>query len=128
MRIPATVVLITASLAGLGCSGEGSDPSQGETISREAFVEAFVELRTAALRNTSMEITLEERDRILADLGLTDEDLLTFAEVRSRDGPLMEGIWEEVDTLLRASRTDEVGEEGEEGDEGGEGEDMRGIR
>ncbi len=85
------------------CNGSGGDDA--ETISREAFVEAYYRLRVEGLQSTEMEIPIRARDRILADLGLSEEDLIRFAEVRGADYQLMQGIWEEVDSLLRANRS-----------------------
>ena len=87
-----------------GCGGAGSGPPAGETISRETFVEAYHRLRTEALRSPDMEIGIQVRDSILAEMGITDGDLLTFAEVWGSDGDFMIGIWEEVDSLLREDR------------------------
>jgi hypothetical protein len=87
-----------------GCTGETSGPSRGDTISREQFIEAYHELRREGLRSPSMEIGLEARDRILENLGLTEEDLLTFAEVWGSDPEVMQGLWEELDSLMRVDR------------------------
>ena len=87
-------------LAGCGDSVEEIDG----VISREEFVQAFSELRVSALRSESGEIAPEERDRILAELNLTPEDLVEFVEVHGRDVPFMQEVWEEVDHNLVTRR------------------------
>ncbi len=47
---------------------------------------------------------MEERDRILAELGLTPEDLIEFVEAHGRDIPFMQEVWEEVDHNLEIRR------------------------
>ena len=73
-------------------------------ITREEFVQAFSELRVSALRAEGGEIALEERDRILAELGLTPEDLMDFVEAHGRDMGYMQEVWEEVDHNLETRR------------------------
>jgi hypothetical protein len=51
-----------------------------------------------------MEISIQARDRILADLGVTEDDLLTFVDVWGSDAEMMVTVWEEVDSLLKAER------------------------
>jgi hypothetical protein len=88
----------------VACSGETSGPSSGETISRQQFIEAYHQLRREGLRSPTMEIGLEARDRILEELGLTEDDLLTFADVWGSNPEVMVSIWEEVDSLMRMDR------------------------
>jgi hypothetical protein len=111
------------------CGGEGSTPGAGDTIDRDRFVEAYYLLRREALRSPLMEISLSARDRILADLELTEQELIHFAEVWGEDGEVMAGIWQEVDSLLTADRLtgrERALEEGEEGDLEGSPIDFRG--
>lgn len=92
-----------ASLA-LGCGSGGTAPGPEDVIPRDTFVKAYFELRVAALRSLETEISVQTRDSILQEMGLTPEDLITFVEVRGEEGQLMRGIWEEVDSLLRVNR------------------------
>jgi len=71
---------------------------------REDFVQAYYQLRVEGLRSPEMEISLEARNRILEDLGVTEDDLLNFAEVWGSDGEVMQEIWQEVDSLMREAR------------------------
>jgi len=86
------------------CRGDGPGPGADEAISRDAFVEAYYQLRSEALQSPDEEISVEARDRILTDLGLTEEDLLGFVEVWGDNGETMQGIWQEVDSLRREDR------------------------
>lgn len=85
-----------------GCGGPG--PGQEDVISRDAFFQAYYDLRMAALRSPGLQISLEGRDSVLNALGLTEEDLLEFTEAWGEDSGMMLGIWEEVDSLMREER------------------------
>lgn len=104
MRISAYFSLGVLVLSAVACTGSESNPRADEAISREAFVEAYRQLRAEALRSPEIEISIQGRDRILADLGLTEEDLLTFVDVWGTNGDFMRGIWEEVDSIMQQER------------------------
>ncbi len=97
-------LLLTLCAAPLlaGC-GDSSEEIEG-VITREQFVQAYSELRVSALRSEGGDIVLEERERILAESGLTPEDLIEFVEAHGRDIPFMQEVWEEVDRNLEARR------------------------
>lgn len=117
MRFVTLLILGFTPFAALACGGATSDSPAPDTISKDQFVEAYFELRKAGLRSRGMEITLDTRDSVLAELGLTEEDLITFAEVWGDDGEVMISVWEEVDSLLVQARTPQ-GEEGGLSEEG----------
>ena len=105
LRILPSVLLPAVLLLGLpGCTSEDPDPRVGATIAREVFVQAYVDLRVAALRSLDQRVSAGARSQILDDLGISEEDLLTFVEVWGEDIDLMKGIWSEVDSILRESR------------------------
>lgn len=90
-----------ALLVAAGCEENGGP----ETISREVFVETYVALRVAELRERRDDgISAEARERVLAEQGVTEEELLTFAEVHGRDVNFMEQVWDEVETRLDEKR------------------------
>lgn len=97
----------------LGCS---STPEEGagreETISRDAFMEAYMELRVVGLSVGGREMTLSIRNQVLDSLGLTPEDLLHFVEVHGTDVDYMRSLWTEVDSLLDLRRRPEAFREG----------------
>ena len=119
MRIPRFFPVVALALVTAACSPSAESPEEAEVISRDTFVEAYYRLRKEGLRSPEMEVTLDGRNRILDEMGLTPEDLLRFAEVRGPDGEFMLSVWQEVDSMLRADRDVRTGdqEEGEEPEE-----------
>ena len=83
-----------------GCGGGDDDP----TIDREVFISAYVELRAEALLNDSGQITGEEREQVLQEHGVTEDDLMAFAEIHGRDVAFMRGVWDEVEERLDLMR------------------------
>lgn len=67
-----------------------------DSISRQEFVNTYVALRTAELRGNSAVITARARDSVLAARGVSEEDLVTFADVHGDDPVYMAGLWGEV--------------------------------
>ena len=89
-------------LAAAGCEEE--QPPAG-TISREVFVETYVALRVAQLQGAIGDpLPAEDRERVLAENGVTEEELLTFAEVRGADVTFMERLWEDVERRFEQIR------------------------
>ena len=89
-------------LAAAGCEEE---QPPAETISREVFVETYVGLRVAQLRGAFGDpLPPEERERVLAENGVTEEELLTFAEVHGADVTFMERLWEDVERRFEEVR------------------------
>jgi hypothetical protein len=97
---------MVASLAfsAASCGRIGSDAGTSEAISRELFVQTYIELRRTALRSPRARISIGARDRILADLGVTEDDLLEFVDVWGTDTEMMLGVWEEVDSIMTEER------------------------
>jgi len=83
-----------------GACAQPEGPESG-SLDRATFVDAWVDLRTAALASPAREISPTERDRILAERGVTQEELLTFAEVHGSDVSYMKEIWDEVALRMR---------------------------
>ncbi len=102
LRRPTLLLTLCAVPLLAGCEDSGEE-IEG-VITREQFVQAFFELRVSALLSEDGKIVLEERARILAELGLTPEDLIEFVEAHGRDLPFMQEVWEEVDHNLEARR------------------------
>ncbi len=90
-----------ALLLAAGCE-EGGAP---ETIGREVFVETYVALRVAELSERADDgISAGARERVLAENGVTEEELLAFAEVHGPDVNFMERVWEDVESRLEEIR------------------------
>ncbi len=108
------ILLLAIFLPPGGCGPAPSAQEEPETISREAFIRTYVALRTAALGSPEGVIRVEDRDRILREMGVREEDLLEFAEVRGEDLAFMAGVWQELDSIMRDLRTDPEGGRGRE--------------
>ncbi|MDX1493464.1 MAG: hypothetical protein R3253_05370 [Longimicrobiales bacterium] len=79
------------------------------TIERETFIQAYVELRVAALDTDSSRIADADRERILNDFGITGDDLLDFVRVHASDLDYMREVWNEVE--LRLDRSPSVADQ-----------------
>ncbi len=125
MRPPRPKLLASAFLLALsaaGCSLDDSRRDSDQVISRETFIEAYVQLRAASVRYPDDQIPLEARDSILQVLDLTPEDLLTFVEAHGNDPGFMYEVWEEVSVRFREVR---IGPGGQPGGEPGQSQGVR---
>ena len=75
------------------------------TISQEAFIETYIALRVVGLRAPQQLISQEDRERILSEQGVTEEELLAFVDVHGQDVERMQDIWNEVESRLEELRT-----------------------
>lgn len=94
--------LAAASLLAVACAEP--TPPGGDPIEREVFIEAYVELRLAALGADDFVVPTQERDEILARHGIDQQRLLRFAEVHGEDVELMNEVWAEVERRLEDRR------------------------
>lgn len=102
--------LVAAGLAVVGgCAAEA--PVKEGVIARDVFIDTYVDLRTTALRAPEAELTDEARAEVLTRHGVTEEDLLAFADAWGGDIEYMRDVWDEVEARLDATRLD-PGEEG----------------
>ena len=73
-------------------------------LSRESFVEVYVALRLAELRSGDVVIPEAVRDSVLAEHGVNEAGLRTFAVAHGRDAAFMEALWTEVqDRVVEAT-------------------------
>lgn len=91
---PICLLLLTAGA--VACGGE----AEPVTIDRATFVDAYVELRSAALRRGLSGVDGPLRDSVLREAGVTEEELLTFAEVHGGDLEFMQEVWTDVSLRL----------------------------
>jgi len=91
---------LTMTVALFGCGGDDDAP----TIDREDFIATYVDLRAEALLNDSRQITDEERTEVLGEHGVTEDDLVAFADVHGRDVTFMRDVWDEVEERLDLMR------------------------
>ncbi len=98
-----------ASAAVVLAAGCGTAPE--EVMTWQHFVDVYVGLRTAELRAADAVITEAKRDSVLAAHGVTEEDLLDFAERYGDNVTFMEGVWSAVENRMveLSSRPDSVG-------------------
>jgi len=101
-----SALLAGACLAMCAC-GDGATEVSEDTIAPERFVEVYVDLRVAALRRTNGQIKPEDRDSILSHYSLSEDDLLTFAEIHGADAIFMRGVWDSVEVVYQRVRTAE---------------------
>ncbi len=78
-------------------------PDEGE-IDRDTFIETQVELELAATETTTEELTQVQRDSILAEQGVTEEELEAFIAVHGADELYMTELWAEVDRRVLEAR------------------------
>ncbi len=95
---------VLALVGGLSCSRDDTSPEALAAIDEELFISTFVDLRVAALSAEGGELDPAERERILADRGVSEEDLLQFVEVHGRDVDFMAGVWSRADSLIAEMR------------------------
>ena len=104
MRNVSFLFLTAFAIAAAGCGDKDTNPRADEAISKELFIEAYVELRREGLRSPMMEISLETRDRVLKEVGVTEEELLKFVDVWGTHGEFMLEVWETIDSLMTQDR------------------------
>jgi hypothetical protein len=96
--------VLLATLSVFACSPSAPGEPENDAISRELFITAYVELRVAAQQAPDQELTLRTRDRVLARVEVSENELLEFVEVHGRDVQFMRRLWEEVDSVLQYRR------------------------
>ena len=93
-RVLSSLFAVLTILGSTGCDG-GTLPLSVD-LDRETFVATYVDLRLAALDSPGGILPDVQRDAILADHDVTQDQLLEFAEVRGRDAAYMTDVWNEV--------------------------------
>ena len=92
---PVRLLGACAVLACLACSGAAED-----TIDRQVFIDAWTELRIAALDTDSQRVAAADRDAILERHGVTAEDLTRFADVHATDLDFMRDVWNDIELRM----------------------------
>ncbi len=94
------VLLPVLAVLAAACD-DGIPRSEREaTIDRDHFITTIVELRAVAVRTPSGRIGEPERERILSEAGVGEDDLRRYVEVHGRNVPHMNEVWAEVQLLL----------------------------
>jgi hypothetical protein len=125
-RFVTLLAIGAAALSAPACDGDDSLEGGGETLSRAQFIETYVQLRIAGLHIRGTELPLDRQKEVLDSLGVTEDQMLAFVEYWGSDGDVMEGIWQEVDSLIQQVRLSQgeeleadLEEAGPKGDEDG---------
>ena len=95
---------LAVALLLMACQSDSAAPTQ-ETLERDVFIDTYVELRMHSLNAPNQLISNEDRDRILAQRGITADDLIEFAEIHGADVVFMREVWNEVEERLEDLRT-----------------------
>lgn len=100
-RAPA---LLLAGLLAAGC-GTPDDPADvpppADGVDEDTFVAVFVELRRAAASAPTDQAFARDRDRILAERGVTEPHLERFIDDHAEDVQYLSEVWDRIDRTLR---------------------------
>ena len=89
---PAATALALAAACGGGAAGD--------TIDRDVFVAAYVDLRVAALDTDSARLAAPDREAILARHGVSEDDLTMFAAAHAEELEFMRDVWSDVEAAM----------------------------
>ena len=92
---------VIAALVLFGSCRGGGEPE--DVIDRETFIATYVDLRVAALSSPTGTLSDADRMRVLREHGVSEQELLAFAEARGGDPVYMTAVWEEVQARLAAT-------------------------
>ena len=87
-------------LSSLACGGGQSNLPADNLIEPEDFIATYVDLRAAALITEDGQVTEIGRSEVLDHHGVSEEDLISFAEAYGEDLTFMQEIWNEIELRL----------------------------
>ncbi len=93
---PRIMVFIIALAVCWSCSGDATDVP-ADTVERDVFIGAYVDLRVTALSSGTTEIEADARDSILAAYGVTGEELTQFVDTYGENVEFMRDLWTEIE-------------------------------
>ena len=94
--------VVAAGALALAACGTGTASNDG--VETDTFVATYVELRLATLRAGVDAIPHADRDQILSDHGVSEDDLLQFVELHGRDPQFMASVWDTIQGLIDEAR------------------------
>lgn len=103
IRVLGVLGFLGVVLVAAGCDALFPD-EEADAIDRNTFIDVQVELRLAAADAEVAEIPQAQRDSILDDKGVTDEQLAAFLTVHGSDEDFMTDLWMEVDRKVLEAR------------------------
>jgi hypothetical protein len=92
-------MLTLAAIAGVAACG-GATGANTDTMDREVFVQTYVDLRVSALETDSQRLATPAREAILAEHGVTAEELKGFADAHAADLDFMREVWNEIELRM----------------------------
>lgn len=104
VRLRSAALAVGVALAS-ACGGTPPDAEGPGGPEREAFIGTYVDLRLAALRSGG-NVDVRARETVLANHGVSEQELLDFAETHGRDIAYMNDIWQEVERRLDSIRAE----------------------
>lgn len=84
--------------------GPGPSSAGDDTIDRETFVSAYVDLRLEALSSPDGIAPPERRDEVLRRHGVEPDDLLRFVEKHGDQPDFMREVWAEAQERIERAR------------------------
>jgi hypothetical protein len=104
---------LASALAGVltmaACRTGPAEAPATSDLDREAFIATYVDLRSAAVREDRSLMDEDRRRQILEEHGVTEAELLAFAEAHGEDVSFMKGVWDDVEAKLDSLRLSETG-------------------
>ena len=105
-------VLALGALLSFAACADG-EPGAGTELSRQEYVDTYVEILLAADLAEDSVAASDSARAILARRGLTEYDLLDFAQNLDEDPEQLAEIWQEIENRIRHPEgVDSAGEEG----------------
>lgn len=92
------VILALGALPLVSACKQGS---LADPISREEYIDIYVEILQAAAEEPDSVAATERAHEILEDHGVSEDDLLTFARNHAEDGEYLVELWSEIERRLR---------------------------
>ena len=116
---PRIIVSIVAVTLFWSCGG-GATGVTGDTAGREAFIGAYLALRSEAMSSRSTEMEDRVRDSILTIYDVTAQELLDFIDTHGEDVEFMRDLWTEIETRMVESLEQNARDQENEEDEANE--------
>lgn len=106
------LVLFGALVGALALPACRTGPAEAPTapsLDRETFIATYVDLRSVAVREDRPLMDSDRRREILEEHGVTEGQLLAFAEAHGEDVAFMKKVWDDVEVKLDSLRLTETG-------------------
>ena len=107
-RVLGTTLVLGTLLAFAACKAQEKGP-----ITREDYIDLYVRILTAADGATDSTAATDSANRILTERGVSEDDLLEFAERLSQDPQALADIWGEIEARLKEPAAEDTVEESE---------------